>query len=582
MLMKLGFLFRPVPEDKASLFLVTVDELQNMYPYIPKASQPTAQLPLLGEPAMSVQRCIPRAQYSCGLLDFGRRNSTCGEKTRCFPETRPLALNPEDVHIWLCCPPYTACSRTVFYRESWWGFIKYRPFPFYLSVHWTDLDDSIGLTVRRPPRRDSWRRMNAYIHAAMNSYTDEMRYWRNLAMQRGHERLDPSYVNGDKRHIRKRSRTLHPTHAFSPYIPRAQTSHGPRGDRPHPRSVTPNRAHFPRPIVPSEERVTPAIPFRIQFIRYFNLPSITNCPLYQQQRHSSHTPVYSQSMIRSRRPLAQSSPTSHPSSMKVFGPIQNQWYLITVHNGVRRLPLTPRGPASTHPSPAPTPELYAFRTSYVPAAEWTGNTELDKNLGQPLPDPYTAPSAISLEASVTLGTIRCRYISRDGVLELGLHCRGHTDVPVRPAPWLIPNPVNPGVLQLEWGRELHPTTARRITGVVVLCDVALVNQLWEPIVIEQSGRRVTTHLTRAEVEHISLGEDNYLFTSGRLQKQDDTETVRSVERFGMEGRHEEGGLSWRWEVGVGNVAVKFGTREFRAPEYVTSAFTGDPGMCRRS
>ncbi|KAI6169089.1 hypothetical protein EDD17DRAFT_1525204, partial [Pisolithus thermaeus] len=91
-----------------------------------------------------------------------------------------------------------------------------------------------------------------------------------------------------------------------------------------------------------------------------------------------------------------------------------------------------------------------------------------------------------------------------------------TEVPVRPAPWLIPNPVNPGVPQLEWDVSLHPTTARRITGVhvtlpldsaggggtgvrienepatspasdrvVVLCDVALVNQLWGPIVIEQ-------------------------------------------------------------------------------------------------
>ncbi|KAI5997063.1 hypothetical protein EDD15DRAFT_2247661, partial [Pisolithus albus] len=36
-------------------------------------------------------------------------------------------------------------------------------------------------------------------------------------------------------------------------------------------------------------------------------------------------------------------------------------------------------------------------------------------------------------------------------------------VPVRLAPWLIPNPVNPYVPQLERDVSEHPSTARRVT-----------------------------------------------------------------------------------------------------------------------
>ncbi|KIK12755.1 hypothetical protein PISMIDRAFT_18509 [Pisolithus microcarpus 441] len=39
-----------------------------------------------------------------------------------------------------------------------------------------------------------------------------------------------------------------------------------------------------------------------------------------------------------------------------------------------------------------------------------------------------------------------------------------TDAPVRLAPWLIPNPVNPYVPQLERDVSKHPSTARRVTG----------------------------------------------------------------------------------------------------------------------
>ncbi|KAI6003443.1 hypothetical protein F5J12DRAFT_722558, partial [Pisolithus orientalis] len=97
-----------------------------------------------------------------------------------------------------------------------------------------------------------------------------------------------------------------------------------------------------------------------------------------------------------------------------------------------------------------------------------------------------------------------------------------TEVPVRLAPWLIPNPINPGVPQIKWDVSTHPMTARRITGahvilpldsrgggsagagidhepatlppsdrILVLCDVGSMSQFWGPIIIERPGGSVT-------------------------------------------------------------------------------------------
>ncbi|KAI6033647.1 hypothetical protein BKA83DRAFT_4042985 [Pisolithus microcarpus] len=122
-----------------------------------------------------------------------------------------------------------------------------------------------------------------------------------------------------------------------------------------------------------------------------------------------------------------------------------------------------------------------------------------------------------------------------------------TDIPVQLAPWLIPNPIDPYVPQLEWDVSRHPSTARRVTGaqgggstgtiidepvtyptsdrIIISCDqIGIIGQLWGPIVVERSGgRSVTvrdllagiyaffqTRVTRAEVDRISsLGRDNY-------------------------------------------------------------------------
>ncbi|KAI6158320.1 hypothetical protein EDD17DRAFT_1012490 [Pisolithus thermaeus] len=294
---------------------------------------------------------------------------------------------------------------------------------------------------------------------------------------------------------------------------------------------------------------------------------------------------------------------------------------------VRDTPETRRAP---HPSPAPTPELYTFRFPtrpliftpdlqphpHVPAATgWTGNTEFGQEpgsgqqrpapppasaLGQPLPDLYTAASAISpLRPPLPLGTTLSAGNIPQWSPGTWPPMPWPTEVPVRLAPWLTPNPVNPGVPQLEWDVSLHPTTARRITGahvtfpldsagggstgvridnepatspasdrIVVLCDVGLINQLWGPIVIERPGRRVTvrdllegiyaffqTHLTRAEVERISsLGEDNYRLIVDAYRKrttQRQLGALRNWEwREGMRRVDCLGDRRWWWGVWV--------------------------------
>lgn len=164
------------------------------------------------------------------------------------------------------------------------------------------------------------------------------------------------------------------------------------------------------------------------------------------------------------------------------------------------------------------------------------------------------------------------------------------DVPVRLAPWLIPNPLNSGLPQLEWDVGTHPLTARRVTGahvnvaldtaaaggswgraihdepatspgfdrILVLCDVGLMSRLWGPIVIEGTrGNTVTigdllggihaffqTPLTRAEVDHISsLGHDNYRLLVDAYR----TRTTDPRVRAGT-------GLSeWEWRQGLRRV-----------------------------
>ncbi|KAI6044122.1 hypothetical protein EDC04DRAFT_460943 [Pisolithus marmoratus] len=242
-----------------------------------------------------------------------------------------------------------------------------------------------------------------------------------------------------------------------------------------------------------------------------------------------------------------------------------------------------------HPSPAPTPELYSFRfparpLSWTPHSYpclpvgWDGNTVFGQASGsaqprpapppasapvQQPPDPYTAThlsggwplaGTSAWWPPCVLGTTPLSGSVPQWSPGTWPPLPWPTDVPVRIAPWLIPNPVNPNVPQLEWDVSTHPTTARRVTGahvtlpldsgvggssgtgidhepatspasdgIFVRYDVGLISQLWGPTVIERPGGRVTirdllegiyaffqTHLTHAEVERISsLGRDNY-------------------------------------------------------------------------
>ncbi|KAG6328873.1 hypothetical protein ID866_10216 [Astraeus odoratus] len=162
------------------------------------------------------------------------------------------------------------------------------------------------------------------------------------------------------------------------------------------------------------------------------------------------------------------------------------------------------------------------------------------------------------------------------------------DVPVKLAPWLIPNPLNSALPQLEWDVSTPPSTARRITGahvnlpldasdggsrgsgisgdpatapsfnrILVLCDVGMMNHLWGPIVVEpERGETVTVRdlldgiyaffqipLTRAEVEHISsLGTDNYhrLVDAYRKRTTENQPRVRGLRE-------------WEWRQGLRRV-----------------------------
>ncbi|KAI6011122.1 hypothetical protein EDC04DRAFT_781420 [Pisolithus marmoratus] len=454
----------------------------------------------------------------------------------------------------------------------------------------------------------------------MNPHDDEMRYWRNLAMRRGHERLNPDYVNdairdiyeNDLRHSdrglhqSRRSLTPRPHHAHAAHIPRPHTSHGPRGNEPHPHAHTPTRAPFLRPIALPEEGVTPVIPLSttrdqlphpsptstsyspsgIQSHPLLQPPHHRPLPPYQQQPYSSHTPTYRQT---TEFDLTHPSNNPHHPSHPLFNegirvdlePMASddrpQWHPPFAHS-------TPETWRAPHPSPVPTPGLYAFRFPvrplswsphphpYVPVG-WDGNTVFAQlaqqrpatapPVQQQQPDPYTEthqsggwplPGTSAWWPSWLPGTTSVAGSVPQWSPGTWPPLPWPTDIPVRLAPWLIPNPVNPNVPQIEWDVSTHPTTARRITGahvtlpldsgvggsagagishepaispasdrILVRHDIGLISQLWGPIVIERPGGRVTirdllegiyaffqTHLTHAEVERISsLGQDNY-------------------------------------------------------------------------
>ncbi|KAI6141422.1 hypothetical protein BKA82DRAFT_1005788 [Pisolithus tinctorius] len=153
----------------------------------------------------------------------------------------------------------------------------------------------------------------------MISQNDEMGYWRNLVMRRGHQRLDPDYVNNAIRdiyendlrhsvydiHQTRQPRTPHSHRTFTPHLPRTHTSYVPQGNDPHLHAHTQIRAQFLRPVV------TPVIPFSairdplshppLTWTDYpssgihFHLllqPLDHRPPRPYRQQHSSHTPAY--------------------------------------------------------------------------------------------------------------------------------------------------------------------------------------------------------------------------------------------------------------------------------------------------
>ncbi|KAH7920770.1 hypothetical protein BV22DRAFT_1107536 [Leucogyrophana mollusca] len=84
------------------------------------------------------------------------------------------------------------------------------------------------------------------------------------------------------------------------------------------------------------------------------------------------------------------------------------------------------------------------------------------------------------------------------------------DLPVRLAPWLIPNPVNATLPQITWDITQHPSAAKRLTGshvsvdastvfkelatlpgvkrLQIVCDTGHMSNLWGPINVERSSK----------------------------------------------------------------------------------------------
>ncbi|KAI6033630.1 hypothetical protein BKA83DRAFT_1805288 [Pisolithus microcarpus] len=454
----------------------------------------------------------------------------------------------------------------------------------------------------------------------MSSHTNEMRYWRNFAMRRGHEQLDPERVYNAIRDIYEndllRGGIHNDRHRQSGPQSPIHTLQDPIHDHSHshPHAPTSNPAHIPRPVVPPEARVSPVIPSGTSLRPPLQQRTPRRRPLSprQQQSHGSHTPAHSRAtQLDYGYPLPNPRLNEEPI---IPGYHMNPQYghpSPFLHETTQIPP--PRRPNSRSP---PTPEPYAFRFPTRPLA-WTpdprspqqhphtpaaaagraGNTESGQESGlgrqrrpaappapvqhlQQEPPPTRAPPpALSVlrrpapppQSRPFYGTLPPLFPT-PGVGSIPQWSPATwppppwpTDAPVRLAPHLIPNPVNPYVPQLEWDVSRHPSTARRVTSahvtiplhstvggggggggrdgrstgprvdepvtypasdrIIVSCDqIGIIGQLWGPIVIERSGGRSVTirdllagiyaffqsRVTRAEVDRISsLGRDNY-------------------------------------------------------------------------
>ncbi|KAI6044105.1 hypothetical protein EDC04DRAFT_460318 [Pisolithus marmoratus] len=344
----------------------------------------------------------------------------------------------------------------------------------------------------------------------MNPHDNEMRYWRNLAMQRGHERLNPDCVNNAIRdiyendlrhndrgpHQFRRSRTPHPYHVYTLHTPRARTSYGPHGDEPHPHGQTASRAPFPRPVVLPDGEVTPVVPANttrdrlprpssastslplsgIQFHPLLQSPYHRRLPPYEEQAHSSHTPTYHR--MTEFDPAHPSRNSHHPSHLSLNEGIRvNREPMVSNHRPQWRTPFahdTPETWQAPHPSPVPTPELYPFRfparqLSWTPhpysdsyaTAGWDRNTVFGQStpqrpapatvpVQQQSPGPYTATNQSGGRPPWIPGTTPVV-----------------SSVPQwSPGTWplLFPNPVNSNVPQMERGVSKRPVTARPLAS----------------------------------------------------------------------------------------------------------------------
>ncbi|KAL4064730.1 hypothetical protein V8B97DRAFT_1300688 [Scleroderma yunnanense] len=430
---------------------------------------------------------------------------------------------------------------------------------------------------------------------------NETRFWRDFAMERGHDKLDPDYVMNAIKDIYENhlsddghsacNRTPRPVTPAENATPAHQCQPLPQPQRncQSPRQHQP-QIHAPRASVTSRLAI---------------FGNVRHCPYaspdHRQRRRSVNfgVAIDPDPMTANRRPQWRP-PPSLPNT-----PHNRSW------NELPRIPdaaapnLSPGHDENDphHILPARTPDLAAWRfptgtLSWIPhpfphpsvsaAVFWSGPTVIGPSPAAPIiahAEPLNPTAAARLTGGWPLpGAVP---IWSPGTWPL---MPWPIDVPVRLAPWLIPNPINSVLPQLEWDVSTHPSTARRVTGahvnvaldmsgaggsrgraildepatspgfdrILVLCDVGLMSRLWGPIVIEPArGNTVTirdlldgihtffqTPLTHAEVGHIStLGRDNYSLLVDAYRKRTTDPRVGA----------DTGLRDWEWRQGLKRV-----------------------------
>ncbi|EGO04040.1 hypothetical protein SERLA73DRAFT_175771 [Serpula lacrymans var. lacrymans S7.3] len=302
----------------------------------------------------------------------------------------------------------------------------------------------------------------------------------------------------------------------SRHSPRRQSIGGRSTYSPHHRSQRPGnsilRATRPLDPLPSPAGSNPGVQVDPEPRPAWAHPHIVNTPRNTPHNHSwgALPPINGSGALAI-------SPRSHTPALPIDPPDQHVWNF-------------PGGSLSWTPHPQP---------GVDPSTFWTPNAVLNRTPRQWSGTPLDSWTAARLTGGWPLpGT--CVHWTPGTWPPV---CYPN-NVPVRLAPWLIPNPSNTYMPQIVWDVSQDPSRSKRLTGAHVMvdmgtvggeqatyppadkihiaCDAGFMGQLWGPIVIQKSScikvgdilrgiyEYFQQQLTQEEVDHIArLGRDNY-------------------------------------------------------------------------